>query len=91
MLIQWLRGNRLGSWTFGKARAPAGDVVGHAELQVGLAEGSHDAVSSGRNEKVRWAIISKTSGTDAVCAKKNNTPNEISSGFNVVDMFSMNV
>ena len=53
MLIQWLRGNRLGSWTFGKARSPAGDVVGHAELQVGLAEGSHDAVSSGRNEKVR--------------------------------------
>ena len=36
-----------------------------------------------------WAIISKTSVTDAVFAEKNNTQNKISSGFNTVDMFSM--
>ena len=52
MLIQWLRGNGLGRRAFGKARSPAGDVVGHTELQVGLAEGSHDAISSGRSKKV---------------------------------------
>ena len=52
MLVQGCWGNWLGGWALGEARPPAGDVVGHAELQVGLAEGSHDAVSSGRNEKV---------------------------------------
>ena len=52
VLIQRLRGNRLGRRAFGKARSPAGDVIGHAELQVGLAEGSHDAISSGRSKKV---------------------------------------
>ena len=57
MLVQWFRGNRLGSWTFGKARSPAGDVIGHAELQVRLAEGSHDAVVSGRNKKVTHIIV----------------------------------
>ena len=49
VLVQWLRGNGLGRRAFGKARSPAGDVIGHAELQVWLAEGSHDAVSSGKN------------------------------------------
>ena len=32
------------------------------------------------SSKHNWAIISKTSITDAVFAKKNNTPNDISSG-----------
>ena len=52
MLIQGLRGNGLRSWAFGKTRSPAGDVIGHTELQVGLAEGSHDAVISG----MRWKV-----------------------------------
>ena len=67
VLVQWLRGNRLGSWTFGKARSPAGDVIGHAELQVRLAEGSHNAVVSGRNKKIthicqkKWATYRRPS------------------------------
>ena len=39
----------------------------------------------------KWAIISKKYVTDAVFAEKNDTPNEISLGFNTVHMFSMYV
>ena len=63
MLVQWFRGNRLGSWTFGKARSPAGDVIGHAELQVRLAEGSHNAVVSGKNKKVTHIVGQKKRAT----------------------------
>ena len=51
MLVQGGWGNWLGGRALGKAGSPAGDVVGHAELEVGLAQGRHDPVVPARSKK----------------------------------------
>ena len=51
MLVQGGWGNWLGGWALGEARPPAGDVVGHAELEVRLAQGRHDPVVPARSKK----------------------------------------